>query len=96
MAVTVIAKMRAKNGLADRVEGVLKSLIGPTRGEGGCVEYRLHQSSEDAAVFMFYETWESQADLDEHLRKPYLQDLISKADELFDGEMEVSTWREFD
>ena len=44
----------------------------------------LHQSNEDPDLFMFYENWESDADLDAHLAAPHLTQLAARIPELLD------------
>jgi quinol monooxygenase YgiN len=70
---TVIARMRAKPGCEARVEAELLKLVAPTRAEEGCINYDLHKSQIEPAVFMFYENWTSRELLDRHLASPHLQ-----------------------
>jgi len=41
-------------------------MVEPTRKEPGCIECRLHQDSNDQAIFIFYESWENAAALERH------------------------------
>jgi len=65
--ITVVAKVVAKKVAVEAVKTELLKLILPTRKESGCIEYRLHQDNQDAAVFLFYETWESDVSLEKHI-----------------------------
>ncbi len=87
--VSLIAYLRAKPGKEQELFDTLLSLVGPTRLEAGCIDYHLHVSKEDPHRFMFYENWASKKDLDEHLGKPHLLPLLSRTDELLDGEVEL-------
>ena len=60
------AIVKAKPGQEDAVKEALLSLVEPTRKEAGCLCYNLHQSKSDPTMFMFYEQWASQKDLDAH------------------------------
>lgn len=40
--------------------------------EKGCVVYRFYRDLENAALFRIYEEWDSQADLDAHLKSPHI------------------------
>ena len=91
--ITVLAKIKAKDGMCETVKEHGLALLGPTRSEAGCISYDLHQSDEDENLFMFYENWTSKQALDEHLQTPYLQAFIAKADELLDGPLDVSIWK---
>ncbi|MRR57042.1 MAG: antibiotic biosynthesis monooxygenase [Deltaproteobacteria bacterium] len=87
--VTIIAKIKAKDGMREQLKEVLLSLIEPTRAEEGCITYSLHQDCDDPSVFMFYENWASKEALDIHLQTPHLQGLVARADELFAAPLEI-------
>ncbi|MEI6692477.1 MAG: putative quinol monooxygenase [Chlorobium sp.] len=63
----VVAKVVAKNEFRENVKNELLKLIPPTRLESGCIDYTLHQDNEDPSTFIFYETWENLATLEQHL-----------------------------
>ncbi len=90
--VTVLATIKAKPGLEEKVREVVMALVPPTRKEAGCINYDLHQSIDDKSVFMLYENWVSKRDLDEHLAMPYLQDFIGKADEILSEPIDLMLW----
>ena len=69
----VVARIRAKPGKEEEVKQALLGLVSPTRGEAGCINYDLHQSHEDPALFLFYENWTSKAALDAHAHSPHIQ-----------------------
>jgi quinol monooxygenase YgiN len=89
---TVIARMRAKAGQEARLKLELIKLLAPTRAEAGCIGYDLHQSQTDPALFVFYETWKSQADVDAHFATPHLQAVLKIAPEMLDGALDLTTW----
>jgi quinol monooxygenase YgiN len=91
---TVVAWMTAKPGREDALRELLLGLIAPTRAEAGCVEYYLHENSESAGDFVFYENWVSAEALEQHAAMPYLQNLFTQAPDLVEGEIRVETyWR---
>lgn len=90
--ITVIARVRAKAGQEARLCQELQRLLAPTRVEAGCIDYDLHQSQTDPALFVFYENWKSQADLDAHFDTPHLQAVLKLVPELLDGPMDLSKW----
>ncbi len=79
-ALTVVARVVAKQGCAESLKGELLKLIAPTRKENGCLEYTLHQDNDDPAVFMFYETWESQACLEAHMQTEHFRSYVAAVD----------------
>ena len=80
--ISVVATFKAKPGLEEKVKQVLVGLVDPTRSEAGCINYDLHQSIEDKALFILYENWTSKEDLEKHLAKPYLKELLAQASEI--------------
>jgi quinol monooxygenase YgiN len=90
--VTVLARFKARDGLEVEARKAIVACIAPTRAEAGCINYDLHQSSDDPRVFMLYENWVSKKALDEHLEMPYLRALKAKAVELFAEPIDISLW----
>lgn len=87
--VSLVAYLKAKPGKDKELAEGLMALVDPSRSEGGCIDYHLHRSNDDPLCFMFYENWVAMADLDEHLKMPYLQPLLTRSDELLDGEIKI-------
>ena len=90
--VTVLATIKAKPGLEEQVRDAVMALVPPTRKESGCINYDLHQSTDDKSLFMLYENWVTKKDLDEHLQMPYLQDFLGKADEILAEPVDIKLW----
>jgi quinol monooxygenase YgiN len=90
--VTVIAIVRAKSGKEQEVKKILLGLRGPTRAEKGCINYDLHQSLDDPALFMFHENWASQSDLEAHSQSPHLQDWRKRAPEMIVDPTKATRW----
>jgi quinol monooxygenase YgiN len=92
-SLTVIAHIRAKPGQESRVRQVLQGLVSPTRAEAGCINYDLHQSQTDPALFVFYENWASEAHLDAHSKSPHIQSFRKVAGEILAGLVEITKWQ---
>ena len=90
--VTVIATFQARPGKEKELRAALIGLLAPTRQEPGCLNYDLHQSTEDAARFLFHENWASREQLDAHLKSPHVQALLPRVDELCVAFPEITTW----
>ena len=95
-ALTVIARVKAREEKVTQVKDLLMSLVAPTRAEPGCVSYVLHQSVDDVCSFVFVEEWTDQAVLDEHLQTPYLKAFLAQADDLLAEPLDVTLWHELD
>lgn len=89
---TVVATIKAKPGMEERVKEELLALVAPTRSEAGCLNYDLHQALDDSSLFVFYENWQSKGDLDKHLQTPHLQAFLGKADQLLARPIDITLW----
>ena len=69
---TVVATLKAKSGSEKKLGDVLKTLVAPTRKEKGCINYDMHQSSDDHGLFVFHENWATRADWEAHMKMPHL------------------------
>jgi quinol monooxygenase YgiN len=68
---TVVAKVEAQEEYIELIKNECLALLAPSRREKGCLHYNLYQAKENPAIFMFYETWQSREDLDNHLDSPH-------------------------
>lgn len=91
--VTVVVRIRAKEGREAEVRRELLALLAPTRAERGCLAYEMHEMPDEPTLFLFHETWASDADLDRHLMETHVQSWIAKADALLAEPMQLSRWR---
>lgn len=89
--ITVVAHLKAKPGKEEDLKKELLALIEPSRNDQGCVNYDLHQSTNDPAHFIFHENWNTMSDLELHLQQPHLQDFVAKADDLLSEPLQVIT-----
>ena len=71
--ITMIAHLRAAPGKGDALAALLTEQAGVVRKtEPGCLYYRLHRSTQDPDVFVFYEAYVNQAELDVHMKSPHI------------------------
>lgn len=92
MPLTVVALFKANPDQVEALRDLLLTLPGPTRQEEGCLNYDLHQSTNDPAAFLFHENWRSQADLDRHLQSPHVTHLRSKVGPLVAEPPQITLW----
>ena len=90
--VTVVARIKAKEGREEKVRETLMSLVELTCSEPGCVNYRLHRGATNKGLFMFYENWSSRKALDEHLAMPYVKAFMDKAKDILAEPIEITFW----
>ena len=82
---TVVAKVIAKNEYIDEVGINLRKLLFPTRSEDGWVNYDLHRSIENPAIYIFYENWKSKSHLDAHLQSQHLNSCMDNIKHMIEG-----------
>ncbi len=90
--ITLIAKVKAKDGCQEQLKQLTMAMLEPTRAENGCIKYDLHIHSEDKGSFMFYETWASKEALDEHIATPHLQNFLEKGKDILAEPLDVAIW----
>ena len=88
--VTVLALVKAKEGMEEAVKQELLSLVNPTRSEPGCINYDVHQATDDKSLFMFYENWKSLEDVEKHRETPHLKAYRQKVVSLIAKPIEVT------
>jgi quinol monooxygenase YgiN len=91
--VVVVVRVRAKPGCEAEVRDELMALRAPTRGEPGCLGCEMHEMADEPTLFLFHETWRTDADLERHLMAPHVQSWIAKSDALLAEPMQLSRWR---
>ncbi|MFP5076189.1 putative quinol monooxygenase [Rhizobium sp. YIM 134829] len=89
MTVTIIGTVTARPECRAELEAILSRQVEPIRREAGCINYDFHVDAADDCVFVFYENWRSQEDLDRHMTTPHLVPLISQMDRLLAKPVEI-------
>ena len=86
---TVIAHLVARPDKVKDAKRAMVSLIERTRSEQGCIDYNLHQDSDNPVEFTFYENWMSREAWEHHMEMPYLQEFVARGSELFEVEPQI-------
>ena len=93
---TVVASIRAAAGKGDALAAFLaEQTAAVLREEPGCLAYRLHRSTKDPDVFLFYEMYRDEAAFDAHRNSPHLAAFRERRDRegLADGPADVRIYR---
>ena len=93
---TVVATLRAAKGKADALVAMLTEQVEVVRkAEPGCTAYRLHRSTSDPDLLLFYETYVDEAAYALHRAAPHLTAFRKRREEqgLIDGPVEVEIYR---
>ena len=95
-ALVVVAKISAAKGKGDALAALLSEQAAVVlKAEPGCLVYRLHRSSKDADLFLFYEVYEDEAALELHRKAPHLAAYRARRENerLTEGAVEVEIYR---
>jgi quinol monooxygenase YgiN len=93
---TVVARIRAAKDKGDALAALLVEQAAVVRNaEPGCLAYRVHRSTKDPQLFLFYETYADDASFDVHRNSPHLAAFRGRREEggLTDGPAEVEVFR---
>ena len=78
--ITATLRIRVSKGKKEEVVRFLRSLIGPTRVETGCLNCHLYQDMNDECAITWMEQWRSQDDLNRHVRTPQYKRILAALD----------------
>jgi|SRR4051794_25948380 quinol monooxygenase YgiN len=88
----VLAQIKAKPGMEDKVREALQALVEPSRKDAGCLNYDLHQASDNAQNFLFHENWIDQAHLDQHLQTAHVKAALASLAQLVAEAPQITRW----
>ena len=86
--VRIIARAEAREGKADELRSLMRQMLAPTRSEHGCRFYEMFESNVPGVFFM-NELWESQADIDAHIKSKHITEAFAKMQNLVKGPPEI-------
>ena len=86
--ITATLRIRVSNRKRKEVVRLLRSLIGPTRVETGCLSCHLYQDVNDENAVTWTEQWRSQDDLNCHVRTPQYKRILAALD-MADAQPEI-------
>jgi len=89
MIVYLTAVIKSKPGQSELLKSLLFELVSHSVKENACLQYELHQSSDDENVFVFHEEWSSEEGLALHNSQPHLKQFIEKSSEILNGSIEI-------
>lgn len=93
LRIRVLAHFIALPEKVEQVKSVLIALVEPTRQENGCILYQLLQNPKVLTDFVFIEEWESEAQLNAHLKSPHINEVGAKLDGLLAAEPNIRLYQ---
>lgn len=77
--IVVIARLQTDDEKRDALIAAGQKLAAASRAEDGCLNYRLHEDTEQRNHFVFVEEWESQEILEAHGKTPHIAEFMGAA-----------------
>lgn len=71
--IVLVARLKVKEDSIEAAKAAALAIVADSRAEPGNINYDVHQSLEDATLFIWHETWRNQAAIDEHFATPFFQ-----------------------
>ncbi len=78
--ITSTIRITASENSNDEIVRVLRSLIEPTRVQKGCVSCGLYKDLHNSSIIFWAEEWNTQDDLERHLRSPQYKKILAAFD----------------
>jgi quinol monooxygenase YgiN len=79
---TWIVRLKVKDGMQAKLEAAFAKAAKEAHKEGGCLAYDVNRDVKDPMRYLIYERWKSVADMEAHLKSPYITTLENELSEL--------------
>jgi quinol monooxygenase YgiN len=86
----VFARFHARPGHEGAVAEALRDVLGPTRGEPGCLSIHAFRSTRDPQLFYIHSRWKDEAAFDAHAGLPHTVRFVQRMEPLIDHALDVS------
>ena len=81
---TVVATIKAKPEHAEQIKSELLKLTAASQTDQGCIQYTLHQDNANPNGFIFYEIWENNEALQQHVQSSHFQHYVKVSEGMVD------------
>lgn len=88
----ILATVTVRPGSAEAVRQIAYDTAEKVTKAAGCVSYHVIADTADPAVVCWFERWQDQEALDEHMQSPEAAEFGARMAEHIDGEMTVRTF----
>lgn len=89
MALTIVAKIKAKPESAEAVQAALQAVSVPSLEEAGCEAYQLYVNPQDPTDLVMVEKWADSAAIATHNKTPHFQALVAELTPLLAGPLDI-------
>jgi quinol monooxygenase YgiN len=85
MSLFLTAVSKSKPGSSQELKALLLELVKNSRQEAACIQYDLHQSTDDENMFIFHEEWQSEEGFKLHNTQPHILKHKEASKDIIDG-----------
>ncbi len=78
--IVLVARLKVREDSIEQTKKAALAIVDASRAEEGNINYDIHQALDDAAVFVWHETWANKAAIDEHFESPHFKDFFAKVE----------------
>jgi quinol monooxygenase YgiN len=78
----VFVRFDAKPSRVDQLRNEVRSIIGPTRAEPGCLDIHLYEEKSGSGTLYIHSVWKDEATIDAHARFPHMKHFLALLDNL--------------
>ncbi|GAA4154258.1 hypothetical protein GCM10022217_11070 [Chryseobacterium ginsenosidimutans] len=82
---TLIVPFETKPGKEEALVALFEKFVPLVRQEPGNIEFHFHKVTGNKNLFVLYERWETQKDLDQHNKQQTTVDLVENVEPLLEG-----------
>lgn len=72
------------------MEAALREVVGPSRGEAGCLGIQAFRSTRDPHLFYVHSRWVDEAAFDRHATLPHTVRFVERVQALIDHPLDVT------
>ncbi len=90
MELFIFARFHARPGNESAVEKALRDVIGPSRGEPGCLSIGAFRSTRDGRLFYIHSRWNDEAAFEIHAGLPHTVRFLERVAPLIDHPLDIT------
>jgi quinol monooxygenase YgiN len=88
--IVLIARLKVKKDAVEQAKQAALAIVEDSRAEKGCLNYDFHQALEDETIFIWHETWESEAAIEAHGASKHFDAFSRQIKDLIDEPLQIT------
>ncbi len=96
MSLHVFVRLYAKPDRVDQLRTEVRSIVGPTRAEPGCLDIHLYEEKSASGTLFIHSIWKDEAAIDAHAQFPHMKRFLALLDDLVTSPVKAVRTRQID